>query len=90
MIRIEPWRRLKPAMPTTSEPKLWRDLAAKARALSRRLEDPAKQKRLEEIAKRYDILAEISDILAEISSRTITPPPPKKKALKKKKKRRTK
>jgi hypothetical protein len=49
---------LKLAMRTTPR-KLWRDRAAQARAIARQLEDPAVQKRLAEIADRYDIIADI-------------------------------
>jgi hypothetical protein len=48
------------AMLITPDPKLWRDWAAKARALSRVIEDATMRKCLEEIAERYDILAEIT------------------------------
>jgi hypothetical protein len=53
-------------MPITPDPKFLLDYAAKARALSRLIEDPAMHKRLEEIAERYDILA-------EMASRALTP-----------------
>jgi hypothetical protein len=47
-------------MTTRLDPKVWRDRAVQARAISRRLEDAAMRNRLEEIADRYDTIAEIT------------------------------
>jgi hypothetical protein len=46
-------------MRTTPRSKHWRDRAAEARGIACQLEDPAVQKRLAEIADRYDIMADI-------------------------------